>query len=214
MIDVSGFPRDDRDCGWWHLNGPEAGYPSLQEELSCDYAIVGAGWTGLAAAHRLSNRLPDASIAVIDAGRIGFGAAGRNSGFLYDLPFVFPEDAYRGREEDGRQEIALYRQAIGHLRAFVRDHEVGLRLVRNRPIPRRRRSLGESAISRPSGVRSAIWRSHTDRWTRPSGLTRWARITTAARSIPRGRFRSTRSLWFAPIPGVSRRTSAFTSSRR
>jgi glycine/D-amino acid oxidase-like deaminating enzyme len=73
----------------------------------------------LAAARRLAERKPKARIVVLEAGTVGYGAAGRNSGFLYDLPFLFPEDEYRGREDDGRQEIALYRTIIDELRTFV-----------------------------------------------------------------------------------------------
>ena len=124
MIEISSLPADDNQCGWWQLSEDGEKHPSVGKDLSCDYAIVGAGWTGLAAAHRLADRMPDAAIVVIDAGKVGFGAAGRNSGFLFDLPFVFAEDAYQGREENGRQEIALYRAVVDHMRTFVRDHQV------------------------------------------------------------------------------------------
>lgn len=124
MMRVSRLPDDDSDCGWWHLHRTNKTYPSIEADISCDYAIVGAGWTGLAAAHRLAIRDPDARVVVIDAGRVGYGAAGRNSGFLFDLPFVFAEDAYRGREADGRMEIGLYREAIDGMRSFVRAHDV------------------------------------------------------------------------------------------
>lgn len=124
MIGISRLPEDDDQCGWWHLQDSGESLPPLSEDISCDYAIVGAGWTGLAAAHRLAEQQPEARIVLLDAGRIGYGAAGRNSGFLFDLPFVFAEDAYRGREEDGRQEINLYRAVVEHMRTFVRDHQV------------------------------------------------------------------------------------------
>lgn len=119
MIRVARFPDSHDDCGWWHLQGPADTYPAVAADLSVDYAIVGAGWTGLAAARRLGERLPDATIALLDAERVGFGAAGRNSGFLFDLPFVFPADAFQGREDEGRREIALYRAVVDHMRAFV-----------------------------------------------------------------------------------------------
>lgn len=124
MIGISRLPDDDDQCGWWQLRAPEESHHPLSADINCDYAIVGAGWTGLAAAHRLSEHEPNARIVLLDAGRVGYGAAGRNSGFLFDLPFVFAEDAYRGREDDGRQEIGLYRAVIRHMRKFVQDHQV------------------------------------------------------------------------------------------
>lgn len=124
MINVKRLPNDDSDCGWWHLQPPGKSYPSVTGDLSCDYAIVGAGWTGLAAARRLADLKPDARIALLDAGRIGQGAAGRNSGFLFDVPFVFSPDAYRGREKEGHREIRLLRSSVDHMRRFVQDGAV------------------------------------------------------------------------------------------
>jgi len=121
MIRVRQLPTDDDTCGWWRLQPDGAAYPALSGDQTCDVAIVGAGWTGLAAARQLAALQPDAKILLLDAGRIGYGAAGRNSGFLFDVPFVFSPDAYRGREADGRQEIALYRASVDHMRRFVQD---------------------------------------------------------------------------------------------
>ena len=53
MIEVTRLPDDDSDCGWRRLLGPGKAYPRISEDLSCGYAVVGAGWTGLAAARRL-----------------------------------------------------------------------------------------------------------------------------------------------------------------
>jgi glycine/D-amino acid oxidase-like deaminating enzyme len=47
---------------------------------SVDFAIVGAGFTGLAAAAWLRLHAPDKSVAVLEAGRIGAGASGRTGG--------------------------------------------------------------------------------------------------------------------------------------
>lgn len=45
-----------------------------------DFAIVGAGFTGLAAAASLRLRAPDKSVVVLEAGRIGAGASSRTGG--------------------------------------------------------------------------------------------------------------------------------------
>ncbi len=124
VLKTSKLPRDDNDCGWWQLHQPSGEFSTLTEDLNCDYAVIGAGWTGLAAARRLAEFKPDARIIVLESGQIGNGSAGRNSGFYYDLPFLFPADEFKGREEDGRQEIRLYRSIIGELRDFVSNHNV------------------------------------------------------------------------------------------
>ena len=47
---------------------------------SCDVLVIGAGYTGLAAARRLASR--GASVLVVDSEGIGWGASSRNGGQL------------------------------------------------------------------------------------------------------------------------------------
>ena len=49
---------------------------------SVDFAIVGGGFTGLAAAAWLRLHAPEKSVAVLEAGRIGAGASGRTGGMV------------------------------------------------------------------------------------------------------------------------------------
>lgn len=53
--------------------------PSLVGEARFDVAVIGAGFTGLSAGLRLARQ--GASVCVLDAGRVGWGASGRNGGF-------------------------------------------------------------------------------------------------------------------------------------
>jgi gamma-glutamylputrescine oxidase len=52
--------------------------PALQGEITADVAIVGAGFAGLSAALELAKR--GMKVVVLEAGRIGSGASGRNGG--------------------------------------------------------------------------------------------------------------------------------------
>ena len=54
--------------------------PSLEGELHCDVAIVGAGFTGLWTAYFLKRNAPDLDIVILEKDIAGFGAAGRNGG--------------------------------------------------------------------------------------------------------------------------------------
>jgi glycine/D-amino acid oxidase-like deaminating enzyme len=47
-----------------------------------DFAVVGAGFTGLAAAAWLRHLAPEKSVVVLEAGRIGAGASGRTGGMV------------------------------------------------------------------------------------------------------------------------------------
>ncbi len=56
--------------------------PSLQSDLSVDVVIIGAGYTGLWTAYYLKRQQPELEIAIIEAQTAGFGASGRNGGWL------------------------------------------------------------------------------------------------------------------------------------
>jgi glycine/D-amino acid oxidase-like deaminating enzyme len=66
---------------WDSQIGQQAPRAPLPADLSCDVAIVGAGYTGLWTALYVRRLAPDARVVVIDANRAGFGASGRNGGW-------------------------------------------------------------------------------------------------------------------------------------
>lgn len=56
--------------------------PALEGDRQVDVAIVGAGYTGLWAAYYLKKASPQLNIAILEARHVGFGASGRNGGWL------------------------------------------------------------------------------------------------------------------------------------
>jgi gamma-glutamylputrescine oxidase len=56
----------------------ERHFPTLQGDVACDVAIVGAGFAGLSAAIELADR--GFSVTVLEAREVGWGASGRNGG--------------------------------------------------------------------------------------------------------------------------------------
>ena len=101
---------------------PPASAP-LDNDMRADFTIVGAGFAGLSAARRITQLEPKAKIVVLDAGRVAEGAAGRNSGFMIDLPHDLASDNYAGGGDD-RKMIALNRQAIDFARDAVEDYGI------------------------------------------------------------------------------------------
>ena len=62
-------------------------------------------------------------VVVLEAGRLAEGAAGRNSGFMIDLPHELTSEDYAGSGDD-RTVIALNRQAIAFAGAAVADYGI------------------------------------------------------------------------------------------
>ena len=75
--------QDLQDCLWFEQLGPTlAARPSLTGAIKADIAIVGGGFTGLWTALFLAKLNPNACITVVESQHVGFGASGRNGGWL------------------------------------------------------------------------------------------------------------------------------------
>ncbi|MEK1834018.1 MAG: FAD-dependent oxidoreductase, partial [Pseudomonas sp.] len=64
------------------LDEPLLARPALEQDLDVDVAIIGAGYTGLWTAYYLKRLAPELDIAIVEAQTAGFGASGRNGGWL------------------------------------------------------------------------------------------------------------------------------------
>jgi len=70
---------------FWHYDGPTPAPHRLDGPLEVDVLIIGGGFTGLSTAIHLKEREPGLSVAVCEAQHVGWGASGRNTGFLTPL---------------------------------------------------------------------------------------------------------------------------------
>ena len=73
-----------RNISLWmdQLDDPLVARPSLEHDLDVNVVIIGAGYTGLWTAYYLKRQAPELNIAIIEAQTAGFGASGRNGGWL------------------------------------------------------------------------------------------------------------------------------------
>lgn len=99
------------DVSWWwrSLGGTPAPRPPLPGSIDVDVAIVGGGYTGLWAAYYLTSLQPDLRVAVLEQRFAGFGASGRNGGWLTNTVTGGREryEASHGRDAAAAQQKAL-----------------------------------------------------------------------------------------------------------
>jgi hypothetical protein len=74
-------------CGCTEQTGQWQQYPRLSNHQLVDWVAIGAGFTGIAAARRLSQLDPNKRVLQIDGKQQGQGSSARNSGFAvaYDM---------------------------------------------------------------------------------------------------------------------------------
>jgi glycine/D-amino acid oxidase-like deaminating enzyme len=99
--------------------------PALAGNASADVAIIGAGYTGLATAYHLKAADPGLDVAVLEAEMAGFGASGRNAGFVMTLFGASIEHIKSGHGPERVREAHHYmEQAIDALDAMVAEHGI------------------------------------------------------------------------------------------
>ncbi|MEL7343352.1 MAG: FAD-dependent oxidoreductase, partial [Pseudomonadota bacterium] len=108
---VTRLPKDPGPPGWNTLLPPDDPAIPLEEDKRADWLVIGAGFAGLAAARRLSELHGTDRIVVLDATRVAHGPAGRNSGFMIDLPHDLSHNDYAAGN-DFAGEIAANRAGI------------------------------------------------------------------------------------------------------
>lgn len=100
-------PRRTGDISFWYADiGLPAPRPALQGDAEADVCIVGAGYTGLWTAYYLRKADPSLRVLVVEKEFAGFGASGRNGGWLTG-GFAWNHERYltRGTEQGVRDMV-------------------------------------------------------------------------------------------------------------
>src|ERR1700678_354736 len=96
---------------WWQARGVPPRRPSLPGGAEADVCIVGAGYTGLWTAYYLNRADPGLRIVVLEANVAGFGASGRNGGWVTaTLPGSRARYAAQPRGRKGGRELERQRR--------------------------------------------------------------------------------------------------------
>ncbi len=124
MTKVTSLPADDVTCGWFHLSQPRKPKPHHVGNKDARWVIVGAGFTGLAAARQLALNFPDEEIVLIEAQEVGFGSSGRNAGFAIDLPHDIGAEDYIGDLDTANISLKLNLTGQTMLKTLVEQHRI------------------------------------------------------------------------------------------
>ena len=114
---------NDNTCSWINDLDKRSNIKTLDRDKYCDWLIVGAGYTGLSAARKLSELNPGKKIIIIDAQLAGEGASGRNSGYLVDTTL---NDGFSSNKElyNYKKKTDIYKLGINVVRKFIKEHQV------------------------------------------------------------------------------------------
>jgi gamma-glutamylputrescine oxidase len=114
-------PASHAPSYWAATAGPEpAGVAPLARDRTAEVAVIGGGYTGLAAAHRLA-AAHGAEAVVLEANRVGWGASGRNGGFaMVGLgKLSLDEKVRKWGLEAARRSVRLAIEAVETVRGLI-----------------------------------------------------------------------------------------------
>lgn len=138
------YPSYQSECGWNALLPKRAQVAVLRNEARCDVAIIGAGYTGLAAARQWARRAPDDQVFVFDSSEIGEGNPGRNSGFLLEIALA--NDANAKQLERMKSCNRLIAETMQDIRDLVQGGGIDCDLQRRGTYRAAAGNAGETAL--------------------------------------------------------------------
>jgi glycine/D-amino acid oxidase-like deaminating enzyme len=123
---------------WYRETGIPPARAPLPGDRTADVCIVGGGYTGLWTAYYLARARPDAEIVVLEREFAGFGASGRNGGWVSDH---FAGVRNRMARASGRESVITMQRAlqttIDEILQVAADERIDADLVTERDRPHR-----------------------------------------------------------------------------
>ena len=114
---------NDNSCSWINDLDPRTNIKTLSNKKETEWLIIGAGFTGLSAARKLSQLNPEQKIILVDAQLAGEGASSRNSGYLVDTTL---NDGFTSNKEleNYKKKTEIYKLGINSVKKFVKEYQV------------------------------------------------------------------------------------------
>jgi glycine/D-amino acid oxidase-like deaminating enzyme len=138
-------PSHQRPCGWNDWLPERQPCSVLSGQSEAEVVIIGAGYTGFAAASAWQKARPEDRIKILEADRIGEGSPGRNSGFMLEIALA--NDARPEELERMEKLNALSRQTMALLRERVERLGIDCQLERSGTYRAARSTIGQRALS-------------------------------------------------------------------
>lgn len=170
---------------WLQQIDAPAPRPRLDGDLRADVAIVGAGLTGLWTAYYLKKARPDLGVVVLEKEFAGYGASGRNGGWVSAEP---PGQLRRYAKTRGHEAAVNLQRAmfatISEIAKILAEEGIEadqqqdgvLHVVRNLPQERR-------ALAHAQGLRAWGWEADDFHVLDPEQTARWVRVEGARRGV-------------------------------
>ena len=114
---------NDQSCGWIDYKNRRSNIKVLNQNLKCDYLIIGAGFTGLSAARKLGELNKNKKIIIVDSQLAGEGASSRNSGYLVDTTL---NDGFTSDKDlnNYKKKSHIYDLGINVIKKFIETYQV------------------------------------------------------------------------------------------
>ncbi len=114
---------NDNSCGWLNNLQRRKNFKLLNQNQKCDYLIVGAGYTGLSTARKLSEINSNKKIIIVDAQLAGEGSSSRNSGYLVDTTL---NDGFTSNKDinNYKTKVKIYNLGITAVKKFIKQYQV------------------------------------------------------------------------------------------
>ncbi|MEU0498745.1 FAD-binding oxidoreductase [Mycobacterium sp. NPDC006124] len=116
---------------WWNSIGATPPRPPLPGSTQADVCIVGAGYTGLWTAYYLKRAAPALRVVVLEQRFAGFGASGRNGGWLTN-EITGGRGSYlksHGRDAVARQQTAM-NETVDEVIRVTRDEDIDCDVIK------------------------------------------------------------------------------------
>ncbi|XIA67510.1 NAD(P)/FAD-dependent oxidoreductase [Bradyrhizobium sp. TZ2] len=124
MMGSKTAPRYAAPCGWNALLPRRVAREQLPKERRYYAIVVGAGYTGLGAARRMAELMPDKETLVIEASEIGEGSSARNSGFLSVNPISPHANVHGSANDDAARKVRVVVAGLDWVRTLVKEHKI------------------------------------------------------------------------------------------